>query len=187
MLFARQFLVGLLVVFAALPSAAADLSVEVVIETAGNNDPENDPVLIAPKHPFSFFVVLTNNTDHHLGIWKDWCSYGYFNLSFDFVGKDGKVVHVEKGGQFWTINSPDMYDLDPGKHFVLTPVLEPDTNGEGGWINTGGLAGTMTVKAIYQCTRARPPDLAATDPKFKDAWAGKIESEPVQVSFKRED
>ena len=52
---------------------------------------------------------------------------------------------------------------------------------------TGGLDGTMTVKAIYQCAKARPPDLAATDEKFKDAWAGKIESEPVQVTFKRED
>jgi hypothetical protein len=149
---------------------AADWAIDVVPENSRNN---GQSIHIA--HPF--FVVLSNTTDHDLTIWKEWCSCGYFNLSFDFSGKDGKVTHVKKRNQYWTRNFPDPFIVGPGKRYVLEVDFKPDT-----WEGTEGLYGPMLLQAIYENTNSHKP---IGGPAVPSAWLGRAVSESIQVTVER--
>ena len=40
-------------------------------------------------------------------VWNEGGSWGYFNLSFEFASKDGKVVKVHKTPTYFTRNFPN--------------------------------------------------------------------------------
>jgi hypothetical protein len=94
MRFHLTWAVALVFALASLPVRAADWAIDVVPSDSGK-----EKKVISIYDPFC--VVLTNVTDHDLTVWKEWCSWGYFNLTFEFTGKDGKVVQVKKMGQEW--------------------------------------------------------------------------------------
>jgi hypothetical protein len=173
--------IGLFLVLAFLPLKAKDWSLEVVPYSSAQGKQ------YIQVHDL-FYVVLTNDTDHDLTVWKEWCSWGYFNLAFDFTGNDGKIVHVQKrGDQYWTKNSPDAYVVGAGKHFVLVVTLKPED-----WLNTQNLDGPMVLKAIYENTNQAFPGKkpastgnAGMDALIKSGWVGKVESDPIPVTVVR--
>jgi hypothetical protein len=179
---------ALLFALAVLPVRAADWSFDVVPESSRKGE-----LFISIHHPF--YVVLTNVTDHDLTVWKEWCSWGYFNLSFEFTGKDGKVVKVEKDHNlFWTKNGPDGFVVMPGKHFVLSVTLSIKDKTADMWIGAERLDGAMTLQAIYKNTNeAFPGEKPNPQNKFPSdmqkridsAWLGQVESEPMQVTVER--
>ena len=159
----------------AIPVRAADWAIDVVLESPGKGRQ-----FINLRLPF--YVVLTNTTDHDLMVWKEWCSDGYFNLTFEFTGKDGKVVKVEKEGRAWDKNFPDGFVVNPGRHFVLSVTLSSiDDKSTYRWVGTENLRGVMTMKAIYKNAYEDPP---AAELKIR-AWIGQVESEPMQVTVER--
>jgi len=152
----------------AIPVRAADWSIDVVPESSGKGGQ-----FINLHVPF--YVVLTNTTDHDLMVWKEWCSWGYFNLSFEFTDKDGKGIHVQKTGREWEKNFPDPFVVGAGKHYVLAVTLKAED-----WEGTENLDGPMIMKAIY-----KNPKPNKSSEFIESAWAGQVESEPIQVTIER--
>jgi len=182
------WLVVLIFVLAAVPTRAADWSIDVVPQNS-----RDGVQYISLYDPFQ--VVLTNTTDHDLMVWKEWCSWGYFNLSFEFANKDGKVIKIAKDtNEEWTKNGPDGFVVKPGKHFVLSVTLVNRDKASDKWIGTEKLDGGMTIKAIYKNTNdafpgEKPPPqnkIPHDRQKYIDsAWIGQVESEPMQITIVR--
>lgn len=80
------------------------------------------------RQPGSHFnVVITNKTDGDLRLWETLNSWGYFNLSFDVLDDDGKVVgSISKKPRGWTVNGPTWLTLEPGGHFTLEIDFDPE-------------------------------------------------------------
>jgi hypothetical protein len=188
----RFLLIGMLLFMVGMASVslrAADLSIDIVPQTSGDDAKTS----INPRHTFQF--VLTNTSNHSLVIWNDACSWGYFNLSFEFAGANGHVIKVERASIDFTMNEPEGEVLPPGKHFVLLVTFRNwDVKDDPNWVHTDGLKGKMAMKAIYKNTNAAFPGQKPSQKsefldyqrKFFDlAWVGRIESKPVEVTFFR--
>jgi hypothetical protein len=172
--------VALFFVLSFRPAQAADWSIDIVPTSSdGGKQRINiyDP----------FYVVLTNVTDHDLSVWKERCSWGYFNLSFEFTGENGKVFRVKKKDVGFTVNFPDPYVVKGGRHFVRAVTLRSQD-----WLGTEKLEGPMTLRAIYENTNASYPGEKAKpsgDPRMdaliSSCWVGKVESNPVPMVVTR--
>jgi len=74
-----------------------------------------------------FDVIVSNTSDKPERIWREWCSWGYFGLSFEFTDEHGKRWVAKKKEQVWTKNFPDWWTLDPHESFAID-VDFADTN-----------------------------------------------------------
>jgi hypothetical protein len=79
---------------------------------------------LGAKQPFH--IVVKNTADKSVNLWREWCSWGYFNMTFEIDDGAGRVVTIKKKPRDWTKNYPDWQTLRPGDYFVI-PV-EFDTN-----------------------------------------------------------
>ena len=71
----------------------------------------------------SFPVVVTNTSDKPVKVWREWCSWGYYNLSLrlEIGDKDVELVKPPRG---WGKNYPDAAELAPGESMVWAVVLD---------------------------------------------------------------
>lgn len=99
--------------------ADADLAVRIV-----PNDFYSEKLGRSIERNEHFHVVLTNQTRRSLRLWKEWCSWGYFNLSFEVHDEDGRVTKMTKAPSGWDRNFPDWIILAPGDHFVIDVKLD---------------------------------------------------------------
>jgi hypothetical protein len=74
----------------------------------------------------SFYVVVTNTNDAPVKLWREWCSWGYYNLSFE-IDQGGNKVEVKKKPRGWKKNFPDAQELKPGDSYVIPVSFDPDT------------------------------------------------------------
>lgn len=74
-----------------------------------------------------FHVVVTNVSTRPIRLWRDWCSWGYFNLSFVGTERDGKTFTVKRKPRGWDKNDPDWAIILPGDHMVLDVVFKDGT------------------------------------------------------------
>lgn len=65
-----------------------------------------------------FAVVLRNTSDQPQRVWREWCSWGYFLLSFVVTDLAGKAVAVRRPARVWTKNFPDFEEILPGESLV---------------------------------------------------------------------
>jgi len=176
----------LFLVAAILPVSAADWLVVAV--------PQEDGQVLDLSRPFH--VILTNRTSHNLTVWKDSCSWGYFNLSFEFTGKDGKTIKVEKNRKVYlTRNGPSGFVVLPGCAYPMTVNLwGRSSGGATEWLGTEALRGSMKMKTLYQNTNAGSPETKqvsgalTVDSKKKPVapiWIGRVASDPIRVSIQR--
>lgn len=54
-----------------------------------------------------FHVMITNQTDKTLRLWTDRYSWGYDNLFFEVIERDGKRTKIFKKTKSWNKNFPD--------------------------------------------------------------------------------
>jgi hypothetical protein len=165
------FAVGLLLLaLAAGPSSAQEdsavgLAVRIVptgfTETGGRAI-----TLFDPSQHFS--VVITNVGKSPVRLWRDWCSWGYFNLSFEATDQDGMRVAVTKNQRAWDKNYPDWMIIPPGDHMVIEVAFDAAT-----WRNAPvpppGQQRTVKLRALYEV----PADAEA---KTNKVWTGKASS-----------
>ncbi len=116
-----------------------------------------------------FPVVITNLSNRPLGVWREWCSWGYFNLSLEVRTSDGRKVQLEKKrDRGWTRNFPDWYTLDPGESVIRNIVLTDKD-----WKGIEDLKVTGNAKLFIRVVM----DVSTTDEsKEKGVWSGKIVS-----------
>lgn len=132
----------------------------------------------------AFFVILTNKSNHDLVIWKEWCSWGWFNLTFEVTRADGRGFTLQKGGRGWMFNTPDPYLVKPNCHYVWAVTLaKPDWEGFPKDWKDGEL---VTFRAIFENKK----DSAAGSDKVNnplklppEMWIGKVVSEPITVNL----
>lgn len=126
-------------------------------------------------------IVFLNQGSKPLRIWKEWCSWGWFNLTFE-IKRRGKTVTLGRGGREWAINFPDFWTLAPKQALVRYVTL--GSSGEDEWDEWGPLDGEdwdwrdilspgehkMRFRAIYEVHEDK-------ESKENGVWSGKVTSE----------
>ena len=126
-----------------------------------------------------FHVVVSNKSPDAVRVWRDWCSWGYYNLSFDVKlanGNFGIVYHLKKKGRIWSGNYPEFYIVTPYSYYVMTVNFKEDWNSREAFPYELKKNEDVLIKAIY------------TIPSDKDAenyriWTGTVESEWLRVAL----
>lgn len=170
----RRRLLGLLGVGVAAGSmgarrseAAIPVPLDVRIVPTSYREEVGRAIRFGPTSPH-FHVVVTNISDKPVRLWREWCSWGYFNLSFDVTDESGRSVTVRKRERVWHKNWPDWDVISPGGHQVREVTFDPET-----WIDTPllDLKGreVIRMKAVYSI---RP------DEKSEEhaVWTGHVSS-----------
>jgi hypothetical protein len=115
-----------------------------------------------------FYVVVTNASGELIRLWKEWCSWGYFNLSFEVTDEKGRSVAVKKLDRDWTRNFPSWDIIPPGGHQVREVGFDPTT-----WENSpmpeAGRSRAVRMRAIYVIQ----PEAAT---KKHGIWTGRVSS-----------
>lgn len=117
-----------------------------------------------------FHVVVTNTSDKPQRLWREWCSWGYYNLSFVLKDADGRSIPLQKKVRGWTKNYPDWFELPPGEHYVIETQL---SDAQWNMPAKAGEAGKWQILALFHVEQ----DDAA---KEHGVWTGRIVS-PVQT------
>jgi hypothetical protein len=171
------FLSLALVVSSSRPVAAqADtppppLTVQIVPTARGTDR----PALQLHESRDHFHVMVTNVSKETIRLWKEWCSWGYYNLSFEAREGEGKVKLISKRIPGWEKNFPDWIAIPPGEHLIIDVGLEPSL-----WKNSplAGRSGeaTLRLKAIFEI----PED---EDSKEHKVWTGRVTSAETEYSL----
>jgi hypothetical protein len=126
------------------------------------------PVQVGPRAEV-FHVVVTNVSRQPVRLWREWCSWGYFNLRLEAqVG--GKTFTLAKKPRGWNKNYPDAFTLQPGEHFVIPVVLDPEV-----WDLPQRRSGPARLRAVYHST----PDRDADE---QNVWVGAVASPWLNVA-----
>lgn len=125
------------------------------------------------KHEPFFHVVLTNTSGKEQRIWESWNSWGYYNLSFELTGADGKMVKVERGPRGWTRNFRSYLTMKPGEANVFD-VRFPDD-----WSNLPNVA----KKEVLVEQRAVFSIPADKNSEMLGVWSGTVKSPEVSVTL----
>jgi len=114
-----------------------------------------------------FHVVVTNVSKQPQKVWREWCSWGYFNLTLKVIDEAGKETVLTKKLREWDQNSPDYCVLDPGDMLVIK--VRPAE-----WINFPMPVANKETKIRLQAIYEIKPD---KETAAEDVWTGRIESE----------
>lgn len=141
----------------------------------------------------NFHILLTNHSKENIAIWKEWCSWGYFNLTFEVLDENDKVVYVIKKNErrSWTENFPDPRVIKPGETLVRevnfnqsTWVLpKKDDLPEGSYTYSpeeyrkSRAQMTLKIRAVFEIYEEEEEEHEI------NIWTGKIKSAPEKVNF----
>ena len=124
-----------------------------------------------------FHVVITNTSDQRLGVWEQWCSWGWSTLSFELVTGSGEQVLVNRAPGEWSKNFPDSFMLEPGEHFVLPVNLFDGTwESAGRPLDPDQWPASGTLIAVYTT-------LADQYTKQHGVWVGRVSSRAATFTF----
>jgi len=124
-----------------------------------------------------FHVIVSNLSDRPQRIWREWCSWGYYALSFELSDENGKTWTVKKKPRDWTMNNPDYWTVEPHECLVLD-VHFADTNIWEGFPRPSGVSQAFTMRAVFEIR----PDKESHE---SAAWTGRAVSKADQYVFYR--
>jgi hypothetical protein len=170
---ARAWLLALLLAGAALrlSGQAGALRIQIL---APVSTPEGRREIALDRYA-RFHVLLTNQSPEALRLWKDWNTWGYFNLTF--LWKAGETTYAvrRKAPAGWDGDFPDYWTLMPGESLVLEVDMA-----SGQWEGIPDLYGER-IPASLQAFYENKPDLLSAE---FGIWTGKVVSPPLQVIFR---
>ena len=120
-----------------------------------------------------FHVVVTNVSDKPVRLWREWCSWGYFNLTFKVTDGAGEEFVAKKTQHEWTKNYPDFQDLAPGESYVID--VYPHRDWKDFPLPANGKEMKLKLAAVYEI---HPDDQS----KQSNVWTGRVESDPIDVT-----
>jgi len=149
-------------------NASDSVTVRIVPATLDERGERVIWLLPPPRH---FHVVLTNVTREPVRLWREWCSWGYYALSFEATNQSGKTVNVRKKLiEAWDRDYPDWTIIPPGDHMVFDVTFD-----ESIWQNAPspktGTYRVVKLKAIFEIPV--PEDAYAKKAKV---WTGRVAS-----------
>jgi hypothetical protein len=129
------------------------------------------------RDPF-FYVILTNKTKAPLKIWKEWCSWGFFSISFSVTPKVGQPFTLRRTGGGWTWNFADATLVDPGKSYVFRASIVGDGRGSRPYAGFPEQykEGEVTIQAIFSIEET-------AETKKQGVWTGTNSSVPETVTL----
>lgn len=72
-------------------------------------------------------VVVTNLSSKPVSVWRDWCSWGYFNITLEFCDETAaagpKYWVIAKAPRGWDKNFPDAAEVAPGGSMIFNVPL----------------------------------------------------------------
>ena len=143
----------------------APLAVRIV--PSGFTDTGTRSILLADRSQH-FSVVITNTGKNTIRLWKESCSWGYRNLSFEAEVEGKGSVHVTKKERGWEKNFPDWIAVPPGDHLVLEVSFDPVV-----WQNSPlrqpGDHRLVSLRAVYESA-------ADKESQAHQVWSGKVVS-----------
>jgi hypothetical protein len=140
------FSVLMAAMFMAVASAAAEASIELAIAVPQRH---GDRVLEYSEPSPHFHVILTNTSEKPQRIWREWCSWGYYALSFEVTDAKRKTWTVSKRAREWDKNFPDYWSIKPHECLVLD-VQFADTDIWEGFPRPSTVSETFTMRALFQ-------------------------------------
>ncbi len=153
------------------PAASKKPSSDLVVAIAVREDEEWNK---ANKVTSTLSVVLFNQGDKPLHLWKDWCSWGWYNLEFEVTTKDGKKERLCKGLKDWCMNYPDFWTIGPKQALVRNVAFGSDD-----WTGLADLdlgRHEVRLRAIYEVHQDE-------DAKEHGVWTGRITSEEHEYTL----
>ncbi len=153
-------------------SCAGDPALFVSVAVPANNSERRIEYRDRATH---FHVVISNVSDKPQKIWREWCSWGYYGLSFVFTDEGGKKWVAKKQPRDWTKNAPDWWTLAPRESLVLD-VYFGDSETWRGFPRPENGSRTITMQAVFQF---EPDD----ESRKYGVWTGHIASKPEKVAF----
>ena len=170
--------------FASLAGAALVVLAACLIASAAHTSEKDDEArrseflvgIASPEHngkrtlsiSRGFPVVITNLSKRSLGVWREWCSWGYYTLSLEARTSDGRKVQLRKKERTWTRNIPDYWKLAPGESLVRNIVLSSDK-----WKGIEELQIKESVRLFLRVVLEVP---ASDESKEYGVWSGKVAS-----------
>jgi hypothetical protein len=156
------------------PAAVASSSPLEVSLTPYDRASQSAPPLIdlATRSPH-LTVVLTNKGSHKLRIWKDSCSWGYQNLSFELIDASGRRMRVTRAERGWEKNVPAWTDLPSGGS-LSTDVTLSGAEWRGLPALKHGERRAIRIRAVYQSKNG-------FDAKTYRVWVGKAQSSDMDA------
>ena len=133
--------------------------------------------LVTSKYQKTHFQVIVRNiSQHDVSIWKEWCSWGYFNLSFVLTDEYENVRIIKKRPREWDKNFPDFLILKADDVFAMNVIFDSET-----WENipiqaTDKFATTVDMIAVYEIDKT-------PESKKHGVWTGKIVSEKESIKY----
>jgi hypothetical protein len=124
-----------------------------------------------------FHVVVTNVSKEPVRLWREWCSWGYFNVSFIATDESGKTVTMKKRPRGWDKNYPDWSIIPPGDHMIFEISLD-DTTWQDAPLPENGQTRRVRMKVVY----AVPVD---PETKSHGIWTGEISSPEDEYTIYR--
>jgi hypothetical protein len=116
-----------------------------------------------------FHVVVENLSSAPIKLWKEWCSWGYFNLSFEARDSSGRSFVISKRNRGWDKNFPCPIVIDAGRSWVIDVNLDPSI-----WQNSP--LSSDTGKATL---RLKEDERS----KSEKVWTGKVSSPEAEYTF----
>ena len=157
------------------PRSSAPLAITLTPTHAGNSA-DVDLAIGAPSAQLT--AVFRNVGPETIRLWKDTCSWGYRNLSFEITQQDGQrfvVTRVERG---WEKNVPAWHTLPAGTHLSSDITLNTRD-----WQGLPRLATgerrPVAVRALYKSG-------ADYESKLNGVWVGSIVSEEIQATLENQ-
>lgn len=167
-------LLGLLVITLSIiaPSEAADSPIAVSIAV-----PQRGTERVLEYHGESrhFHVIISNTSDKPQRIWREWCSWGYYGLSFEFTDATGKTRTAKKKPKRWVKNYPDFWTVAAHENLVLD-VQFSDTDIWEGFPRPKGVSEAFTMRAVFEF---QPDDQSQKN----SVWTGRVVSKAEKYMF----
>jgi hypothetical protein len=151
--------------------AAPDWRVELI---PSRNSEGKGAVLYAAKPMDKFYIVLHNISGKDQRVWRDWCPWGYENLSLLAEIEGGKKVSLTVKPKEWDKAYPDSALVRVGKSYVFEVHLAGNI-----WQGAEKLPETaFKLTVIYEVK-------ATEGSKQKRVWTGKVISDPATVTLRQ--
>ena len=112
-----------------------------------------------------FHLLFTNTSAAPIGVWRDWCSWGWFCPRVS-IKLGEKVFEFKKADREWTKNYPDAFWIAPGEHYLLPiQLLGSD------WLQPKDFHPDFDTPAEVTCTFTISED---RDTKELGVWTGTL-------------
>lgn len=166
----NHFIIAILILLMSSTYAQQAWTMELVVPI-GN--PAGERIISLDRYP-RFHIIMKNVSPQVQRLWKDWNTWGFFNLNL--IWKAGDQVHQirKKTPTAWDGDFPDFWVVPAGESLILEVDMTT-----GIWEGIPDLYGER-IPATLQATYENKRDGLAN--KF-GIWVGKVASEEIEIVF----